>query len=41
MQAESQIEQKPVRWGVVSTANIGVKAVAPAIIASSMVHWLR
>jgi xylose dehydrogenase (NAD/NADP) len=35
MQAESQIEQKPVRWGVISTANIGVKAVTPAIIDSS------
>jgi len=35
MQAETQAEQKPVRWGVISTANIGVKAVAPAIIASS------
>lgn len=35
MQTETQAEQKPVRWGVISAANIGVKAVAPAIIASS------
>jgi xylose dehydrogenase (NAD/NADP) len=35
MQTEVQAEQNPVRWGVISTANIGVKAVAPAIIASS------
>jgi predicted dehydrogenase len=28
-------EQYPVRWGIISSANIGVKAVAPAILASS------
>jgi xylose dehydrogenase (NAD/NADP) len=35
MQTEARTEQKPVRWGVISTADIGVKAVAPAIMASS------
>ena len=33
--SEAQAEQKLVRWGVLSAANIGVKAVSPAIIASS------
>lgn len=35
MRAETQAEQRPVRWGIISAATIGVKAVAPAIIASS------
>jgi xylose dehydrogenase (NAD/NADP) len=30
-----QTQQTPVRWGIISSANIGVKAVAPAIRASS------
>src|SRR5579884_1045354 len=36
MQGSQPIHQNdPVRWGILSSANIGVKAVAPAIIASS------
>src|SRR5690349_18589641 len=35
MQGSQAIHRNPVRWGILSTANIGVKAVAPAIIASS------
>ncbi|GHO50169.1 Gfo/Idh/MocA family protein [Ktedonospora formicarum] len=31
----SSVEQRPVRWGVLSTSNIGAKAVSPAILASS------
>ncbi|HLZ56894.1 MAG TPA: Gfo/Idh/MocA family oxidoreductase [Ktedonosporobacter sp.] len=30
-----QIGSRPIRWGILSTANIGVKAVAPAIQASN------
>lgn len=32
---ENLSTQEPVRWGVISSANIGVKAVSPAIVASS------
>jgi len=35
MQLKSMIRNNPVRWGILSTANIGVKAVAPAIQASA------
>ncbi len=35
MQLRAMIRNNPVRWGILSTANIGVKAVAPAIQASS------
>ncbi len=35
MQGSQAIHRNPIRWGILSTANIGVKAVAPAIIASS------
>lgn len=35
MQSDETMQQSPVRWGVLSAANIGVKRVAPAIHASS------
>ncbi len=35
MQIQGDIQKNPVRWGVLSAANIGVKRVAPAIVASS------
>jgi len=35
MQLNTITRNNPVRWGIISTANIGVKAVAPAIQASS------
>src|SRR5262245_3913001 len=35
MQGGKAEHQNPVRWGVLSSANIGVKAVSPAILASS------
>ncbi len=36
MQGSQAIHQEgPVRWGILSSANIGVKAIAPAIVASS------
>src|SRR5216683_5850754 len=35
MQTEGRSLRTPVRWGVLSAANIGVKLVAPAIHASS------
>src|SRR6266568_927411 len=35
MPGSQAIHQNPVRWGILSAANIGVKAVAPAIVASS------
>ncbi len=35
MQLNTMLRNNPVRWGIISTANIGVKAVAPAIQASS------
>lgn len=35
MQSDETILQNPVRWGILSAANIGVKLVAPAIHASS------
>jgi xylose dehydrogenase (NAD/NADP) len=35
MQTNSTTLQDPVRWGVLSAANIGVKRVSPAIVASS------
>jgi D-xylose 1-dehydrogenase (NADP+, D-xylono-1,5-lactone-forming) len=35
MQGSQAIHRNPIRWGILSAANIGVKAVAPAIIASS------
>ncbi len=35
MQSREDISISPVRWGIISAANIGVKAVAPAIRASS------
>lgn len=35
MQIQGTTQTNPVRWGVLSAANIGVKRVAPAIVASS------
>lgn len=35
MQTHDRVQADPVRWGVLSSANIGVKRVAPAIHASS------
>ncbi len=35
MQSNTTPDTAPVRWGVLSTANIGVKRVSPAIVASS------
>lgn len=35
MQSTEQPDKNPVRWGIISAANIGVRAVAPAILASS------
>jgi xylose dehydrogenase (NAD/NADP) len=35
MQTDSANPQAPVRWGVLSAANIGVKRVSPAIVAST------
>ena len=35
MQSSETTSGNPVRWGIISSANIGVKAVAPAILASS------
>ena len=35
MQSNTTSDTPPVRWGVLSTANIGVKRVSPAIVASS------
>ncbi|HEU5230978.1 MAG TPA: Gfo/Idh/MocA family oxidoreductase [Ktedonobacteraceae bacterium] len=35
MQASEAASGNPVRWGIISAANIGVKAVAPAILASA------
>jgi predicted dehydrogenase len=35
MQSNEMSLQTPVRWGILSAANIGVKRVAPAIHASS------
>lgn len=35
MQGHEAAQANPVRWGVLSSANIGVKAVSPAIVASS------
>ncbi|GAC1350994.1 MAG: hypothetical protein NVSMB27_38860 [Ktedonobacteraceae bacterium] len=35
MQSDMTSSSTPVRWGVLSSANIGVKSVAPAIVASS------
>lgn len=35
MQSNETMSQTPVRWGILSAANIGVKRVAPAILASS------
>ncbi|HLG62175.1 MAG TPA: Gfo/Idh/MocA family oxidoreductase [Ktedonosporobacter sp.] len=35
MQSSETTSGNPVRWGIISAANIGVKAVAPAILASA------
>ena len=35
MQSSETTSGNPVRWGIISSANIGVKAVAPAILASA------
>src|SRR5690349_12170146 len=35
MQAREVSSPSPIRWGILSTANISVKSVAPAIVASA------